>query len=74
MSGRQDRDDLRAEILAQVRRYADQACAPLPFEPGVSRVPYAGRVFDAEEMVQLVDSALPPDHQVLTDLHRLIGA
>jgi len=22
---------------------------------------------------QLVDSALPPDHQVLTDLHRLIG-
>jgi formylmethanofuran dehydrogenase subunit B len=23
---------------------------------------------------QLVDSALPPDHQVLTDLHRLIGA
>ena len=58
MSGGQDRDDLRAEILAQVRRYADQACAPLPFEPGVSRVPYAGRVFDAEEMVQLVDSAL----------------
>ena len=58
MSGGQDRDELRAEILAQVRRYADQACAPLPFEPGVSRVPYAGRVFDAEEMVQLVDSAL----------------
>jgi len=58
VSGGQDRDDLRAEILAQVRRYADQACAPLPFEPGVSRVPYAGRVFDAEEMVQLVDSAL----------------
>ena len=22
---------------------------------------------------QLVSSALPPDHQVLTDLHRLIG-
>ncbi len=35
-----------------------QACAPPPFEPGVSRVPYAGRVFDAEEMVNLVDSAL----------------
>jgi CDP-6-deoxy-D-xylo-4-hexulose-3-dehydrase len=54
----QDRAQLRAEILAQVRRYADQACAPPPFEPGVARVPYAGRVFDAEEMVNLVDSAL----------------
>jgi CDP-4-dehydro-6-deoxyglucose reductase, E1 len=58
VSGRQDGDDLRAEILAQVRRYADQVCTPPPFEPGVSRVSYAGRVFDAEEMVQLVDSAL----------------
>jgi len=55
---RQQGEGLRDEILAQVRRYCDEACTPAPFEPGVSRVPYAGRVFDAEEMVNLVDSAL----------------
>jgi len=58
VSDRQGRDDLRDEILTQVRRYCDQAYAPPPFEPGVSRIPYAGRVFDGEEMVNLVDSAL----------------
>jgi CDP-6-deoxy-D-xylo-4-hexulose-3-dehydrase len=51
--------DLRAEILRKVRDFHAQAFpAPGAFEPGRSRVPYAGRVFDSDEMVSLVDSAL----------------
>ena len=68
-------DELRAEILALVERYFDEAFGggegagiaralaapgtdPLHFQPGVSRVPYGGRVFGAEEMTNLVDAAL----------------
>ena len=58
MSDRQDREGLRDEILTQVRRYCGAGWRAAAFRPGVSRVPYAGRVFDAEEMVNLVDSAL----------------
>ncbi|CAN5708161.1 lipopolysaccharide biosynthesis protein RfbH [soil metagenome] len=51
---------LRAEILALVRKYHEVAFeqAKKPFEPGRSAVPCAGRVFDAEEVVHLVDSSL----------------
>jgi CDP-6-deoxy-D-xylo-4-hexulose-3-dehydrase len=49
---------LKAEILDRVRRYHALAHAPAPFVPFRSRVQYAGRVFGAEEMVNLVDSAL----------------
>ncbi|MCG6962511.1 MAG: lipopolysaccharide biosynthesis protein RfbH [Acidobacteria bacterium] len=51
-------DDLRAAILEQVRRYAREAFVASPFVPGVSPVPYAGRVFDGEEITALVDAAL----------------
>ena len=52
-------DNLRKEILEKVREFyelefADQAS----FAPGVSRVPYGGRVFDERELVNLVDSSL----------------
>jgi CDP-6-deoxy-D-xylo-4-hexulose-3-dehydrase len=53
-------DDLRQEILGKVREYYGARFggeAP-PFEPGVSRVAYAGRVFDETELVDLVDSSL----------------
>jgi CDP-6-deoxy-D-xylo-4-hexulose-3-dehydrase len=49
---------LRDEILLLVRRYHEAAFAPRPFEPGVTPVAISGRVFDAEEMVSLADSAL----------------
>jgi CDP-6-deoxy-D-xylo-4-hexulose-3-dehydrase len=51
-------DGLRAQILRLVRDYHSVAHAPAPFVPGVSKVPYAGRVFDARELECLVGSAL----------------
>jgi CDP-6-deoxy-D-xylo-4-hexulose-3-dehydrase len=51
-------DALRAQILALTREYHDAAFGPQPFVPGDSPVPVAGRVFDAEEIVALVDASL----------------
>ena len=51
-------DALRAGILALVRDYYKEAFPAQEFIPGESSVPYAGRVFDAEELVHLVDSSL----------------
>ena len=49
---------LRGRILELVREYHALAHAPAPFVPGQSKVPYAGRVFDAREIENLVGSAL----------------
>ncbi|HET6351095.1 MAG TPA: lipopolysaccharide biosynthesis protein RfbH [Coriobacteriia bacterium] len=50
---------LRDEILAKVREYyAAQFGAKPDFERGETRIPYAGRVFDEAELVNLVDSSL----------------
>lgn len=49
---------LRAEILDRVRQYHAAAFPDRAFEPGKSPVPYAGRVFDADEIVKLVDASL----------------
>lgn len=52
---------LRENILEQVRRYYEAAHRPgqtAPFVPEESRIGYAGRVYGAEEMVDLVDAAL----------------
>ena len=49
---------LRAKILEQVRRYHAEAFSEAPFVPGQTPVHYAGRVFDAEELVSLVDASL----------------
>ncbi|MDP2183813.1 MAG: lipopolysaccharide biosynthesis protein RfbH [Actinomycetota bacterium] len=52
-------DDLRSEILDAVRRYFEATYGERePFEPGKTRVNYAGRVFDSREMVDLVDASL----------------
>jgi CDP-6-deoxy-D-xylo-4-hexulose-3-dehydrase len=57
-----ERDDagaLRGEILEMVREYHRTAFGDAQaFEPGVSKVNYAGRVFDEAELVNLVDSSL----------------
>ena len=59
--------ELRAEILRLVREYANRRHAafapssagpPAAFTPGVSPVPYAGRVFDADEVEAGVASML----------------
>ena len=50
--------EMRGEILALVRAYAEKYHAPKEgFAPG-DRLPYAARVYDHEEMENLVSSAL----------------
>lgn len=49
---------LRREILKLVARYAALRHTPEKFVPGVSPVPVSGRVFGAEDVQTLTDSAL----------------
>ncbi len=49
---------LRAEILKLVEDYYQERFAKRKFEPGTDTVHYAGRVFDQNELVKLVDSSL----------------
>ena len=54
-------EQLKAEIRSKVEEYYRQVHSPAqsePFVPGKTRVNYAGRVFDKEELVNLVDSSL----------------
>lgn len=51
-------ESLRQSILAQVAEYYKEVHAERPFIPGKTRVHYAGRVFDAEEMQQMADAVL----------------
>jgi CDP-4-dehydro-6-deoxyglucose reductase, E1 len=50
--------ELRSQILDLVREYHDAAFAPGEFVPGESQIHFAGRVFDQQEIVNLVDSSL----------------
>ena len=57
----QNAEELKKEILEKVADYCrlvHEPAAKAPFVPGESRVNYAGRVFDAREMTNLVESAL----------------
>jgi CDP-6-deoxy-D-xylo-4-hexulose-3-dehydrase len=49
---------LRQEILSKVAEYHAAEHGATPFQPYVSRVPYSGRVFGPEEMVNLVSAGL----------------
>src|SRR4051794_12727769 len=51
-------DSLRARILDLVRQYHGAAFTAPDFAPGRSGVPCNGRVFDAEELIHLVDASL----------------
>jgi CDP-6-deoxy-D-xylo-4-hexulose-3-dehydrase len=51
-------DTLRMQIIDLVREYYKAAFPKHKFRPGVSSIPYAGRVFDDEELVNLVEAAL----------------
>ncbi|MDP2232556.1 MAG: lipopolysaccharide biosynthesis protein RfbH [Actinomycetota bacterium] len=59
MSDSKRAQEIRKQILALTREYHAAQFAEKPvFEPGVSRVTYASRVFDEQEMANLVDSSL----------------
>ncbi len=49
---------LRAKILKLVEEYYQERFAKHKFESSIDTVHYAGRVFDADELVKLVDSSL----------------
>ena len=49
---------LRAEILDKVAAYARRRWTPQTYVPGKTPAPYAGRVFDEDEVVSLVDASL----------------
>src|SRR4051794_17468119 len=51
-------ETLRREIEERVRALSELKHRPRPFLPGVTPIPYSGRVFDAEEVVTLVESSL----------------
>lgn len=50
--------DLKGQILALVEEYYHKAHQRKPFQPGKTRINYAGRIFDHQEMVNLVDASL----------------
>ena len=51
-------EQLRHSILAQVAEYYEKTHAKRPFIPGETMVNYAGRVYDAQEMQNMVDAVL----------------
>lgn len=51
-------DEIKQQILALVRQYYEAEFDQHNFVPGETAVPVSGRVFDAEEMVNLVDASL----------------
>lgn len=51
-------EKLRSEILRRVRAYYKRSFGSKEFVPGKTHIPYSGRVFDAQEMVNLVDAGL----------------
>ncbi len=57
-SGQERGSDLRRRILEQVAEYYRLAHAERAFVPGESRVHYAARVYDEEELVRGVDAIL----------------
>ena len=51
-------DKLRKDILSRVRVYYSTSFAQKKFIQGTTYIPYAGRVFDERELVNLVDASL----------------
>ncbi len=58
LAGQADEAQFRQLILDLVGEYARRHHAPAAFEAGVSTVPVSGKVYGAEDMQALVDSAL----------------
>ncbi|MES2741356.1 MAG: lipopolysaccharide biosynthesis protein RfbH [Pseudomonadota bacterium] len=58
MSTAHTKEQLRHQIRALVAEYGALAGAPVPFEPGVTVVPPAGKVVGAKEMELMVEASL----------------
>ncbi len=54
----QKKKQLKEQILELVRQYHDVAFPGSTFFPGVTHIPASGKVFDAEDMQNLVESGL----------------
>jgi len=54
----QTAEGLREQILELVQEYHGAGFVPREFVPGETPVPVSGRVFDADELLHLVDSSL----------------
>lgn len=53
-----DERRIRSEIFDSIKELYSLRSSDKKFVPGVSRIPYAERVYDANEMITLVDSSL----------------
>ncbi len=53
-----DHEQLRQEIIEKTKEYYKAKFTPQPFTPGKSKVNYAGRVFDENEIVNAVEASL----------------
>jgi CDP-6-deoxy-D-xylo-4-hexulose-3-dehydrase len=58
MSTAQSKEQLREQILELVAQYGALASVPVPFQPGVTVVPPAGKVVGAPEMKMMVEASL----------------
>ena len=75
------KEELKKQILELTRAYYKEVHEPVAdFVPGETRINYGGRYFDAEEMVNLVDSSLdfwltagPWAHKFETHLSKWLG-
>ena len=54
----ENESSLKTEILRMVKKFYKLKSKEKPFEPGKTNIQYAGRIYDQEEMVNLVDSSL----------------
>ena len=52
------KDAMRQEILELVGKYYAEAFPRKPFFGGISQIPVSGKVFDGDELINLVDSSL----------------
>lgn len=52
------KEELREEIFERVAAYYELCHKNQSFVPGKTKIHYSGRVYDAQEMINLVDSAL----------------
>ena len=52
------KDAMRREILELVGKYYAEAFPRKPFLGGISQIPVSGKVFDGDELINLVDSSL----------------
>ena len=53
-----NKDALRQQILDLTGKYYDEAFLKKPFLGGISQIPVSGKVFDGDELRNLVDSSL----------------